>query len=128
MPVNLHDYSLNGKRKPMKEVRDLAGKYAVLEKVEGDKCPIATQDVAVNLKNREKAIKTAAYGPLNPAEPNTDFWAAKGKRWDLPIADAKKSLCGNWILLRRENSDIVNHLTSSVLRPELAMLGFQVVP
>jgi hypothetical protein len=95
MGISLNEYSINGKREPFKVVRDSVGRYAVLEKAEGDKCPIATQDVAANLKNREKAIKTAAYGPLNPAEPNTDFWAAKGKRWDLPIVDAKKSLCGN---------------------------------
>jgi len=58
-------------------------------------CPIATKDVAVNLRNREKAIKTAAYGPLNPAEPNAPFWKAKADRWDLSIAEAKKSRCGN---------------------------------
>ena len=66
-----------------------------LLKAEDDKCPIATKDVKVNLANREKAIKTAAYGPLNPAEPNTEFWNKKAKRWDLPIAEAKKSRCGN---------------------------------
>jgi hypothetical protein len=58
-------------------------------------CPRATKDVALNLKNREKAIETAGYGPLNPAEPNTEFWQEKARRWDLPIADAKKSKCGN---------------------------------
>ena len=34
-----------------------------------DECPPATQDISINLANREKAIKDAAYGPLNPAEP-----------------------------------------------------------
>jgi hypothetical protein len=58
-------------------------------------CPRATKDVALNLKNREKAIETAKYGPLNPAEPNTEFWQEKARRWDLPIVEAKKSLCGN---------------------------------
>lgn len=58
-------------------------------------CPTATQNVATNLKNREKAIKDAAYGPLNPAEPNAEFWDKKAKRWDVSIAEAKKSRCGN---------------------------------
>jgi hypothetical protein len=94
--VFLGDYNIFGKREDMNVVRDKTGKYAaVIRKAEGDKCPIATQDVSVNLANREKAIETAAYGPLNPAEPNTDFWNAKAKRWELPIAEAKKSLCGN---------------------------------
>ena len=58
-------------------------------------CPVATKDVAVNLRNREKAIKTAAYGPLNPEEANTEFWNAKAERWDVSIEEAKKSRCGN---------------------------------
>ena len=58
-------------------------------------CPTATKNVATNLRNREKAIKSAAYGPLNPEEANTEFWNAKSKRWDVSIEQAKKSLCGN---------------------------------
>ena len=59
------------------------------------KCPPATTDVAINLRNREKAIKTAAYGPLNPAEPNDGFWEKKAERWDVSTSSAKKSICGN---------------------------------
>ena len=96
MGVFLGDYNIFGKRDDMNVIRDKNGKYAsVIRKEESDKCPIATQDVSVNLANREKAIETAAYGPLNPAEPNTEFWNTKAKRWDLPIAEAKKSKCGN---------------------------------
>ena len=58
-------------------------------------CPRATKDVALNLKNREEAIKTAEYGPLNPAQPNTEFWQKKADRWEVSIAEAKKSKCGN---------------------------------
>ena len=60
-----------------------------------DACPTATQDIPLNLANRQKAIDGAGYGPLNPAEPNEEFWQAKADRWSLPIAEAKKSLCGN---------------------------------
>ena len=66
---------------------------AAVETSEG--CPPATSDIAVNLKNREGAIKTAGYGPMNPALPNNKFWQAKADRWTVPVEDAKKSLCGN---------------------------------
>lgn len=62
--------------------------------VESD-CPPATTDIALNLKNRENAIKVAKYGPLNPKEPNEKFWAEKSERWSVTVEEAKKSLCGN---------------------------------
>ena len=60
-----------------------------------DKCPPATQDIALNIKNRQNAIDNVGYGPLNPAEPSEDFWQGKASRWKVTINDAKKSLCGN---------------------------------
>lgn len=59
------------------------------------KCPAATQDIAVNLKNRSNAIKTAMYGPLNPAEPNNEYWAKLAGEWDVSPEVAKKQRCGN---------------------------------
>lgn len=61
----------------------------------GDKCPVATTDVAVNIKNRQKAIETAGYGPLNPKEENAKFWDKKASRWDVDAVEAKKQKCGN---------------------------------
>lgn len=58
-------------------------------------CPTATQNISINLKNREGAIKTANYGPLNPDEPNTEFWQKIADRWSVSIEEAKKSRCGN---------------------------------
>jgi hypothetical protein len=59
-------------------------------------CPPATQDIKLNLKNRQKAINDYGYGPLNPNEPNEKFWADKVEEWKLDSPDeAKKSLCGN---------------------------------
>lgn len=58
-------------------------------------CPPATQDIALNLKNRENAIDTAGYGPLNPAKPNNGFWSAKAEKWSVTIDEAKGSTCGN---------------------------------
>lgn len=62
---------------------------------DADKCPPATQEVEINLRNRQKAIDAAGYGPLNPAEPNDEFWSAKAEMWSVEVEDAKKSLCGN---------------------------------
>ena len=67
----------------------------------GDKCPPATQDIGINLQNRQKAIDTAEYGPLNPKEPNDDFWQAKADRWKVSIDEAKKSRCGNCVMFIR---------------------------
>lgn len=63
--------------------------------VTAEACPIATQDIAVNLANRQTAIDTANYGPLNPTLPNTVFWMAKADMWNTDPATAKQSLCGN---------------------------------
>jgi len=60
------------------------------------KCPPATQDITLNLKNRQKAIDEYGYGPLNPDMPNRKFWMAKQEEWNLDSPDeAKRSLCGN---------------------------------
>ena len=61
----------------------------------GDTCPPATQDITLNINNRQNAIDNVGYGPLNPAEPNDEFWQGKADRWKVTINDAKKSLCGN---------------------------------
>jgi len=58
-------------------------------------CPAPTQDVVLNLKNRQKAIDDIGYGPMNPRRPNKDFWQAKADRWNTTIEEAKTSTCGN---------------------------------
>jgi hypothetical protein len=58
-------------------------------------CPEATQNIELNLKNRQTAIDTANYGPLNPNEPNEDYWKAKADMFKGDVESAKKALCGN---------------------------------
>ena len=61
-----------------------------------NKCPPATQDITLNLKNRQKAIDEYGYGPLNPDMPNNTFWMAKQDEWNLDsVEEAQQSLCGN---------------------------------
>lgn len=59
------------------------------------KCPPATQDVLLNLRNRQKAIKVASYGPANPRLPNADYWRKLAAVWDVPTSEAKSMRCGN---------------------------------
>ena len=60
------------------------------------KCPPATQDIALNLQNRQKAIDEYGYGPLNPDLPNSKFWMLKVDEWNLDsMEEAQQSLCGN---------------------------------
>ena len=58
-------------------------------------CPIATQDVETNLKNRQRAIDEAHYGPLNPNEPNEEYWKKKADMFGGDVESAKKARCGN---------------------------------
>ena len=58
-------------------------------------CPVATQNVEVNLRNRQKAIVKAHYGPLNPNEPNEEYWSNKAKMFGGDVESAKKARCGN---------------------------------
>lgn len=67
--------------------------FALVQKQEG--CPAPTKDVALNLENRQKAISVANYGPMNPNEPNEEFWSQKAQIFGASPEEAKKSLCGN---------------------------------
>ena len=70
----------------------------------GAKCPTATQDITVNLKNRGKAINSADYGPENPALPNKQFWMKKASAWEVSEKDAKTCLCGNCSAFNQDES------------------------
>ncbi len=59
------------------------------------KCPIATQDIHVNLKNRDHAFKEYGYGPANPELPNEAFWNDKANEWQTEVRQAKSMRCGN---------------------------------
>lgn len=59
-------------------------------------CPPATQSIDLNLKNRQKAIDEYGYGPLNPNEPNEEFWQRLANKWNTSdLESVKSSRCGN---------------------------------
>jgi len=85
-----------------------------------DSCPVATKDIAVNLKNRKTAIDSAMYGPLNPSEPNEDYWKNIAGEWDVDVASAKKQLCGNCVMfiVTPQMKDCINSGVTGGERPD----------
>ena len=81
-----------GKTKPSKHTK----KFKQMFGEQKYPCPPATQDLAINTKNRDKTIKKYNYGPLNVTEPG-DYWKDIAKYWKTTEAAAKKSLCANCI-------------------------------
>jgi hypothetical protein len=69
-------------------------KYINIVEAANKGCPIATYDIDVNLKNRQKAIEEYHYGPANPDEPES-YWKEAAKRWDITEKTAKTMKCGN---------------------------------
>ena len=67
-------------------------KHLLIEAKTG--CPIATQDIHVNLKNRQHGIDEYHYGPANPEKPGK-YWKDAAKRWKTDEATAKTMKCAN---------------------------------
>ena len=61
----------------------------ILKKAMDMVCPKATQDVALNTKNRNATRENHMYGPLNVEEPG-DYWEKLAKKWDTSEKAAKK--------------------------------------
>ena len=67
----------------------------LLEAVEQG-CPPATQNIELNLRNRKKAIDEYMYGPLDPNQPNEEYWNRIADEWNMSDIDqAKSARCGN---------------------------------
>lgn len=60
-------------------------------------CPEPTQDLELNTKNRNAAIKAdyIKYGPLNLED--KEYWKGLADHWDTTEEVAKESLCGNCV-------------------------------
>ena len=76
----------------------------LIEPVLGEECPPETQDIELNLANRQKCIDEANYGPLNPNEPNEEYWRKKADQFQGDIKEAKKALCGNCVFFIQTKS------------------------
>ena len=87
--------------------------YYLFNKLKLAGCPPATQDIAINLANRQKAIDTAHYGPLNPNEPNEDYWQAKANQFNTSIEEAKSARCANCGFFN-QTKDILNCIAEGI--------------
>ena len=60
-------------------------------------CPLVTQDLEMNTRNRNSAIQAdyIQYGPLNLDD--EDYWKKAAKHWKTTVAVAKKSKCSNCV-------------------------------
>ena len=60
-------------------------------------CPLPTQDLKLNTKNRNSAIKAdyIQYGPLNLED--EEYWVRAAKHWNTSVEVAKKSKCKNCV-------------------------------
>ena len=60
-----------------------------------DKLPAQLLYPEVNVANHLLAIQYEALGPLDPREPNPEFWAAKVEKWQVLEGEARTRLCMN---------------------------------
>lgn len=58
-------------------------------------CPPATQDIALNLKNRQTCIDVANYGPANPMQKDEEYWQQKADQFKTSVEIAKTMRCKN---------------------------------
>jgi hypothetical protein len=58
-------------------------------------CPPATQDISLNLANRQVCVDKANYGPANPELDNPEFWKQKADLFKTYIEQAKTMRCSN---------------------------------
>ena len=60
-----------------------------------DYCPLSLQNNKVNIKNHKSTIAEHGLGPVDPTQPNDEFWADKGNKWGCSGNDARGRLCAN---------------------------------
>jgi hypothetical protein len=58
-------------------------------------CPPATQDISLNLENRQKCIDIANYGPANPTLDDDSYWQRKADQFKTSIEEARTMRCSN---------------------------------
>ena len=94
MPKSIDDL-YNGLKVKMKTLRESI--QLILQEAEESaaSCPLPTQDLKLNTKNRDAAIKAKhiQYGPLNLSD--EDYWERLAEHWNTTADVAKQSKCGN---------------------------------
>lgn len=68
--------------------------YITLIEAAEKNCPLATHDIDVNLKNRQKAIDEYHYGPADPNHPER-YWEESAKVFNVSVKTARGMQCSN---------------------------------
>lgn len=87
-------------------------------------CPPATQDIELNLKNRQICVDKANYGPANPELSNDSFWQQKANLFKTTIEEAKTMRCKNcsaFIIKERMRQCIEKGIASEISEEKLAI-------
>lgn len=69
-------------------------RYIKLVEAASKGCPRATHDIALNIKNRQRAIDEYHYGPANPEKPG-NYWRDAAKIFGIDEKTAKTMQCSN---------------------------------
>ena len=89
-------------------------------------CPPATQNLELNTRNRNSAIKAdyIQYGPLNLAD--TEYWDRAAEHWNTTPEVAKASKCSNCIAfdISPRMIDCMPGPTSQAIEDEEGYLGY----
>ena len=77
--------------------RNMLADVELEENEEEYSCPIATKDLAENLKARNYAFEHYGYGPANPNDMknNEVFWLRKSVMLNTSVEEAMGMRCGN---------------------------------
>jgi hypothetical protein len=90
-------------------------------------CPEATNNLELNLENRQKAIDTKMYGPANPqldAQGSNDrFWEQYAEKFNDSFENVIKMRCGNCSFFDRspDTLDCIEKGIGDQSDPEMAV-------
>ena len=87
-------------------------------------CPPATQNIELNLKNRQICVDKANYGPANPEISNDEFWQKKADLFKTTIEEAKTMRCKNcsaFIIKEKMRQCIEKGIASEISEDQLAI-------
>ena len=88
----------------------------ILNEAKRAKCPPATQDIELNLKNRQSAIDEQGYGPADPSQENKKFWKKKMDMWQVDSAEELNSSTA-YRYVQANLAPVTAAVTSILLRP-----------
>jgi hypothetical protein len=94
-----------------------------------DACPEATQDLELNLENRQNALDTKMYGPANPALDeeggNEEFWQKYAEKFNDTIENVMTMRCANCTFFDRSEKvlDCIAMGIGDEPDPETAIMG-----